>query len=316
MRFGIFFVLLCMISSLGFAQSMILMKSHVQTSTETVLKLGDIAEFQQIGSDLQNILKEIVLLQDWSQKTSVNLSSSEVAQLIRAEINQNTELKKINPALKIPKFIYVEKSVALVSNEVVTRQITEEVLKNCEACQVQVLDLKIPKVNAVDEQLQWSLRFDNFKARGPFQIPLVIENSVTQSTYWVTGKLVVQKQLPVARRNLNYGERIQNADIEMKWVDVSFQKSGFASQNEVLGATVGRTLTAGQAVFQGDLKREPAVQRGQIVRVVSGNEAFEVSMTAQAENAGFVGDLVRLKNLETQKFMSGVIVEKGLVKVE
>jgi flagella basal body P-ring formation protein FlgA len=65
-----------------------------------------------------------------------------------------------------------------------------------------------------------------------------------------------------------------------------------------------------------DLKREPAAHRGQVVRALVGDQDFEISINASAEENGFIGDLIKVKNLETQKMMSGIVIDKGVVKVQ
>jgi flagella basal body P-ring formation protein FlgA len=39
-------------------------------------------------------------------------------------------------------------------------------------------------------------------------------------------------------------------------------------------------------------------------------------LNLQAEDSGFVGDVVKLKNLENQKVLTGIVVEKGVVKLQ
>jgi flagella basal body P-ring formation protein FlgA len=65
-----------------------------------------------------------------------------------------------------------------------------------------------------------------------------------------------------------------------------------------------------------DLKREPAAQKGQMVQALIGTEEYEISASMLAEENGFVGDTVKVKNTETKKILSAVVVAKGLVKIQ
>jgi flagella basal body P-ring formation protein FlgA len=120
----------------------------------------------------------------------------------------------------------------------------------------------------------------------------------------------------VTTRQLNPGEKITSRDFRMEEVDVTFAKDGVPKSSEVEGQLASRILSVNQPIFKSDYKKELAVTRGQLIRAISGNETFEVTSQAIAEEQGYVGDLIRIKNSESQKMLSGQIVEKGVVKVQ
>jgi flagella basal body P-ring formation protein FlgA len=72
----------------------------------------------------------------------------------------------------------------------------------------------------------------------------------------------------------------------------------------------------GRAVFPSDLKREPAAERGKAVKVIAGDELYEVSLSGVAEDTGHIGDLIKVRNIESKKVFTAVVVEKGVVKIQ
>ena len=53
-----------------------------------------------------------------------------------------------------------------------------------------------------------------------------------------------------------------------------------------------------------------------MVTAIVGNNSFEVVISAEAQEAGSVGDVVKVKNLDSQKVFAGKIVDRGVVRIE
>jgi flagella basal body P-ring formation protein FlgA len=75
-------------------------------------------------------------------------------------------------------------------------------------------------------------------------------------------------------------------------------------------------MNAGDIVWRGSLVREKAIQRGELVRVVSGEGNWSVSVQAKTEQDGFLGDTVNLRNVQTNKLISGRVIGRGEVEVQ
>jgi flagella basal body P-ring formation protein FlgA len=69
----------------------------------------------------------------------------------------------------------------------------------------------------------------------------------------------------------------------------------------------------GQVLFETDLLREKAVNRGDWVKVTAQEGKMEVTTMARAENEGFIGDVVLLRVGANKQPMSGVARAKGEV---
>jgi flagella basal body P-ring formation protein FlgA len=65
-----------------------------------------------------------------------------------------------------------------------------------------------------------------------------------------------------------------------------------------------------------NLKAPMDVARGELVHVEAHNGAARVVLTARAETAGRVGDLIAVRNLETSRVFHGRVDAKGSVVVD
>jgi flagella basal body P-ring formation protein FlgA len=81
--------------------------------------------------------------------------------------------------------------------------------------------------------------------------------------------------------------------------------------DEVVGRVSRRSIRSGLPVFLTDLLEPLQVQRGDLVqvRVISG--AAEIELEAQAESPGRLGDVIVLRNLQSQKTFRARIEGKG-----
>jgi len=87
-------------------------------------------------------------------------------------------------------------------------------------------------------------------------------------------------------------------------------------KKSILGMQASRFINAGQIIYYRDLKREQVLRKGQMVKALFGQNNFELSISAQAEEGGAVGDVIKVKNLDSQKMFAAKIVDRGLVKIE
>jgi flagella basal body P-ring formation protein FlgA len=94
------------------------------------------------------------------------------------------------------------------------------------------------------------------------------------------------------------------------------------SQRDVVAASAGdntyaytRDMRADSLITWHDLARRPLVKKGDIVDVIATEGLLSVSMKALAMENGVRGDLVTVRNLETRKDISGIVVSDDRVEV-
>jgi len=87
------------------------------------------------------------------------------------------------------------------------------------------------------------------------------------------------------------------------------------SLKDALAAEAVRDLSAGQALRSSDIRRAILVKQGQLVTMNVGDKSgFLITVRVEALQDGRMGEQVRLKNTESGRLISGVVVGPNLVK--
>lgn len=309
-------ILLLLFSFFAFAQNA---KHEVRVSEKTTVRLGDpirlgILISGQINDyEMSSKIYNLVVFEPMTSEGERTFQSEELALAIRRKLSFQ-DLQRLS--VKIPEtFKVIAKRNYLYPSDI-SRDIKERAQALCRECEIEFDDLRIPNINTKEEVLQVRLDTQSLKAAGSFLLPLQVETSKTRNVFWVTGKISFFKDAPVAKRMILSNERIAASDFEIKKVNVSFAKDGIPSLQDLAGKMSARNLSVGQPIFVADLKKEPAAVRGQMMKVLVGTESFEVVSSGVAEEAGAIGDMIRVKSQESQKILSGVLVDKGTVRIQ
>ncbi len=304
-------LLLTLFSLQAFARPEISIPEEVEISQHEILRLGDIAKVKEGSEELVTFLDGIVIRDD-ARGLLLNqfLPSSEVLAKFRQALTAEPRLRAMNPQFKVPSQVKVNVSPVPVSRQEVTRKILNILDARCNECEHLVNIQSTPRPYGKT----WDLDFSKLAAKGGFLLPL--RDGESNQNKWVSGTIRVSRLTPVTTRLILQNERVQEGDLELKMTDVTFAKDSVLRKEDVHGQLSIRSLPVGSPVWASDLKREPAAQRGQMVKAVIGDGDFEVSVNMLAEDNGFVGDLIKVKNLDNKKILSGLVTEKGVVKLQ
>jgi len=285
--------------------------SQVEVSQREVLRLSDIAVVTDGTDELLGLLENIVIKQDARELLlSQTLKSADILTQVRAEMENDESLHKLNPAFKIPSEVKVSFSATPISKQAVERQLLNVLKVRCPDCEFRISLQNIP----VPSTKNWELDMSGVTLKNSFLVPLQEGNQANNK--WLSGNIHTSKLTPVANKMIIQGERIQAADVRMAVVDITFAKDSAVKIEDIQGQAAARSLSAGSPIFAADLRREPAAKRGQMVQALLGNNDFEISSNMQAEENGYIGDTIKVKNLESQKVLSGVVTDKGVVKLQ
>lgn len=276
------------------------------------VKLGSIVEGQFADPEIMNRVYDIVVLPASSKDEIQTLTSEQIALSLRQKLSFQ-DLQRVS--LRIPELVKLKPVRNYIYPQDVKRQIFQTAFQQC-ACEVKVNDLKLPVLKNGDEILDIKIDNSAQKGAGSVLVPMLITTSKSRQQFYATATVQFYKEAPVAKRLLQAGERINKDDVVLKVVNVSFAKDGVPTIEDVLNKQVSRLVSVGQPLFFADIKKVPAAERGQPVKVVAGSENFEVTTQGIAEDTGFVGDVIRVKNIDTKKIMSGTVLEKGVVKLQ
>lgn len=292
------------------ARPEVVFPSEAEVSNTAVISVFQVAEMKNLSGVAFSEIAKMPLVESVEEQESVLLSGEEVSKKLRELVKRSEVLKKINPSFLIPSEIRIQIRKDGVSKAEVERSVKNLTSERCHPCTVKVQVNSVPAVKG----FSWNIDWDQEIKSGSFMIP--VRESRGFSNKWITGTLRVFKNVPVARKLIRFNERIQAEDIEVFEADITYLKEDAPESSQVVGLLANRTLAPKTPVLLSDLKREPAARRGQIVKALVGDQEFEVSIQASVEENGFIGDVIKIKNPETQKSMSAIVVDKGVVKVQ
>lgn len=307
----IFFALFFIVSVQAWARPEISIPSSVEVSQRPVLRLGDIAIVKGGNEALLAQMDALVLRDDARELLlSQQFESKEILAKLREAMEQNEDFKALNPAFKVPSIVKVAFASTPISKQEVQRKITNYLTARCSDCEYSISIQSVPN----PANRQWDLDLTQLSAKGGFLVP--VRDGENRQLKWISGTIRVSRLTPVTTKMISQGERVNAQDLQMSMMDVTFAKDSPLRIEDAQGQLAARTLPVGTPVWASDLKREPAAKRGQIVKAVIGDDTFEVTVNMQAEDNGFVGDLIKVKNLDTQKILSAQVTDKGVVKLQ
>lgn len=281
-----------------------------------MLSLSDIAEFNGIGEQYLQKLSNITLgrapqIGEQQSYTSIFLSS-----VLRKALNEvPTDLRE-EWQIKIPSKVTIKNEGFRLNSETVESKLKSHWARQCAECRFVVMNLITPQIPQELQKFPWELRLNETLPRGQFAVPVEVrEKNEKLHLFWVRGQVQVMKEVPVTTRAIGFGERFTKDDFKMDWKDVTFAYDSAPSAEQLVGRRVSRSLRNGETIFNGVLEREKALKRGDLVRVVLTQDNWKIVMNAVAEEDGFVGDTIKVRNDRSKKQISGIVTADGEVVV-
>jgi flagella basal body P-ring formation protein FlgA len=139
------------------------------------------------------------------------------------------------------------------------------------------------------------------------QTPLADASLLVRAAHW--------RDVWVTRAPLAVGATFDPAQLETRRVDLFRER-------EVVPAAVGdrtyvfaRAVSAGRLLTWHDIGRRPLVKKGDLVEVSAVEGRLLVTMKALAMESGAQGDTVTVRNPESQRNFSAVVVDENRVQV-
>lgn len=303
---------LSLLGGFASAKTEIQVYSFSEVPAQQPIRLGLIAGPMKDGKTAFEKVENLEVLEGRSAGDRLYLSRTEIARILQEKMADDHDF-----TFRIPNQLVVESRNNFIPAVDVNAKLLELIRKTCESCLVKIKDLKVPEIKTTEVMTAWSIDGAQVALRGAVLLPLQVQfKNGSQKIFWAPVHISLERQGLVARRSLKMGDRLAAEDYELKPVDITYQKESLASETEAQSQILAHYVSAGQALVAGDLKREPAAVRGQLIRVLAGGEELEVSIQAVAEEAGSIGDLIKLKIPESQKLISGKIIEKGVVRLQ
>lgn len=110
------------------------------------------------------------------------------------------------------------------------------------------------------------------------------------------------------------GQVIEANDLKLERVAVAaLRRGGFHRTEEVVGMVAARRLRPNQVLTPVLVEGAAAVRRGDVVKIVAVAEGIEASTKGEALADGQPGDVIRVRNLSSDKTIHAKVIERGVV---
>ena len=120
----------------------------------------------------------------------------------------------------------------------------------------------------------------------------------------------------VASTRLDRGQPLDRSVLAVQKIDVLRERLPLIpAEADPTNLDLTQSVAAGRPLTRRDIAERPVVRKGQVVEVVARQGMLVVSMKALALENGAMGDLIKLRNLESRKEFSGQILNENKVQV-
>jgi flagella basal body P-ring formation protein FlgA len=289
---------------------------EVYVSEDKTLTLADIASFENIDSSVLSKLKALPLGQAPRLGEKHSYTSIFLSGLLRKALDKVPSVLRDSWVIHIPSKVVVSNQGYHLDSRILEEKLSKHWRGLCADCKFIVMNLIAPQIPEELQKYPWEIRFTDSLPRGQFALPLEVKDDQNNShLFWVRGQAQIQREVPVATRAINFGERLSDQDFELQWKDVTFAYDSFPAAMAIAGRKAGRSLRNGEPIFTGMLEREKALKRGDSVKVILSEDNWRVILNGVAEEDGYVGDTVKVRNEKSKKQISGVVNAEGEVVV-
>lgn len=281
------------------------------------ITLGDLIVANGVSQSVLEKLKDIRLADIPKPGESRSFTAMGIEQVFRPHLREIEEQKGERISLRVPaRVTIVRKSFRLYEHEV-AEYLKARLKELCSDCEFEITGLSLPVVPAtIPSGSTWTVQMRGEIPKGSFSLPLIVNHEEgSKRTYWISGVLTVRRKVPVSSRALGAGERLHPEDFTLQVKDITFSNDVAASEQDLSSSVTARPIAAGQIIWRGSLRREVAVKMGDIVKVTTGKDGWQVSIDGVAQGSAYIGDTLKVKIPRTQKMVSGIVSEKGVVEV-
>lgn len=291
-------ILISLISISAFAKKgEMTFSSAVEVSPREKITAYDLVETKNVSEEQLEQLRNVVL----GNEQTRSISKSDLAR----------KLRSIDSYFMFPSEVKLLRSNQKVSRMEVERKIKNRLLSNCEGCEFQI------QINSVPANLtsDWDMDLNVDLNKNNVMIP-VFSSGYSQNKGWITVEIKKHAVAAVLNRSVRIGEVITADMLKLEKRYIQNMTDSVIDRKSILGMQAGRFLSANQILLNRDLKREVILKKGQIVKAIFGQDSFEVSISALAEESGSIGDVIKVKNIDSQKMFAAKIIDRGLVKID
>lgn len=132
----------------------------------------------------------------------------------------------------------------------------------------------------------------------------------------LSGRAQPVETIPVLKSRIVPGETIARSDVEWMRVPTGRYGGGYVdSIGDLVGQTPRRPLAAGLPIRAADIGRPEAIAKNVLVTMIAQGPGMTITTTGRALEAGSIGDVIQVMNVQSKKVVQGTIVAPNQVQV-
>ncbi|MEN8189410.1 MAG: flagellar basal body P-ring formation chaperone FlgA [Thermodesulfobacteriota bacterium] len=135
------------------------------------------------------------------------------------------------------------------------------------------------------------------------------------NNFSILGHLEAVTRVAVSTMHLSRGAIIRPAQIEMKERDLSRLRNPATHPSLLIGKKLNRTIRADSVIDISNVVSLPMVQKGEFVKIILDRSGLQLTATGVARSNGRKNQVIRVKNISSQKDIFGRVTAPGIVEV-
>ncbi|MDF1800987.1 MAG: flagellar basal body P-ring formation chaperone FlgA [Planctomycetota bacterium] len=149
----------------------------------------------------------------------------------------------------------------------------------------------------------------------PVELRIKVDG-VTYRTVRANWKVSVWERLPVLTRNLPVGSKVSASFFELRRTELPADgRSAILSPASMVGAVAMRTLVEGSLVYSKDVERPMVLNEGDLCILIVAKGAIRAKVQVVALGTAGIGDIVRVRTMDTNKELAARVLSDELVEV-
>lgn len=132
---------------------------------------------------------------------------------------------------------------------------------------------------------------------------------------YVSAKLFVQTEVPVAIRDISKGSVVARTDIETRWVDASTLGRSPAKLVQIVGRQARQLISANSVIYSNQMESETLINKGERVSINVTGRGIQISAFGVALEPGAEGETIRILNSDSKKEIYAVITGENQAEV-
>ncbi len=292
--------------------------NEVTTVAHENILLMDLASVSNLSPALEEKVLKTVIFTTQEALETLEISNLDLLKKVKPAVAaQATGASEMatNWVYFLPGKIRIKRTTSQISELRLQNLVKLDLQKKCPSCLIKSVTIKRPEM--VGTLVSWSLDFQNIPVQKNFLVPLkMVKAPKTEETLWLNIQAGIFQEGFKTTALVSRDQRLGEKDVKKESIEIGNFKDRLATWEEIQTSRMNKSLSVNQPILLSDLQKDFFVNRGQVVKIISGSDQFEVSSQATAEDAGYFGDLIKLKSLDQKRTLSGIVIEKGLVRIQ